>query len=83
MADLLALSARYLDEGIYEGPASINRVTGELSELATQAEPESRDAHAARAEIYEQRRKQELSLMARGIYGHAARESARVSGRSL
>ena len=27
-------------------------------------------------EIYEQRRKTELSLMARGIYRHAARESA-------
>src|SRR5262245_60591203 len=34
MADLLALSARAIDGGIYEGPASVNRVTGELSELA-------------------------------------------------
>jgi alkyl sulfatase BDS1-like metallo-beta-lactamase superfamily hydrolase len=56
------------------------RLACQLVELATQAEPASRDAHAARAEIYEQRRKQELSLMARGIYGHAARESARLAG---
>jgi alkyl sulfatase BDS1-like metallo-beta-lactamase superfamily hydrolase len=34
MADLLALSARFIDEGIYEGPAAVNRVTTELSEVA-------------------------------------------------
>ena len=35
MPDLLALSARYIDEGIYEGPGSINRPTSQLSELGT------------------------------------------------
>jgi alkyl sulfatase BDS1-like metallo-beta-lactamase superfamily hydrolase len=34
MADLLSLSARFIDEGIYEGPGSVNRVTTELSEVA-------------------------------------------------
>jgi alkyl sulfatase BDS1-like metallo-beta-lactamase superfamily hydrolase len=34
MADLLALSARYIDEGVYEGPQSVNRVIQELSEVA-------------------------------------------------
>jgi alkyl sulfatase BDS1-like metallo-beta-lactamase superfamily hydrolase len=34
MADLLALSARFIDEGLYEGPGSVNRVTTELSEVA-------------------------------------------------
>jgi alkyl sulfatase BDS1-like metallo-beta-lactamase superfamily hydrolase len=34
MADLLSLSARFIDEGIYEGPGSVNRVTTELSEIA-------------------------------------------------
>ena len=33
MADLLGLSARFIDEGVYEGPGSVNRVTGELSEV--------------------------------------------------
>jgi glyoxylase-like metal-dependent hydrolase (beta-lactamase superfamily II) len=33
MADLLALSARIVDEGIWEGPGSVNRVTTELSEV--------------------------------------------------
>ena len=51
------------------------RLACSLIELATQAEPDNRAAHAARAEIYERRRSQELSLMARGIYANAARES--------
>ncbi|MBW2280836.1 MAG: MBL fold metallo-hydrolase [Deltaproteobacteria bacterium] len=55
------------------------RLACQLVELATQAEPGNRDAHAARAEIYTQRRKAELSLMARGIYGHAARESQAIA----
>jgi alkyl sulfatase BDS1-like metallo-beta-lactamase superfamily hydrolase len=51
------------------------RVACHLIEMAVQAEPELRDAHAARAEIYAQRRDAELSLMARGIFGTAADES--------
>lgn len=35
MADLLALSARFIDEGIYEGPGAVNRVTTELSEVGS------------------------------------------------
>jgi alkyl sulfatase BDS1-like metallo-beta-lactamase superfamily hydrolase len=34
VADLLALSSRYIDEDLYEGPGSVNRVTTDLSELA-------------------------------------------------
>jgi len=51
------------------------RLACQLVELATQAEPESREAHGARAEVYERRRKAESSLMAKGIYGFASRES--------
>ena len=51
------------------------RLACSLVELAARAEPASRDAHGARAEIYEQRRREELSLMAKGIYAAAARES--------
>ncbi len=56
------------------------RLACELVELAVQAEPESRAAHGARAEIYGARRKSELSLMARGIFGAAAEESAAKLG---
>ena len=34
MSDILKLSARYIDEGTYDGPKWINRTTGELSEIA-------------------------------------------------
>jgi alkyl sulfatase BDS1-like metallo-beta-lactamase superfamily hydrolase len=56
------------------------RLACHLVELAVQADPEDRDAHLARADIYAQRRHDEHSLMAKGIFGHAARESARRAG---
>ncbi len=34
MTDLLELAARYIDGGGYEGPGSVNRITGELTEVA-------------------------------------------------
>nr|MDJ0790061.1 alkyl sulfatase dimerization domain-containing protein [Myxococcota bacterium] len=46
-----------------------------LAELAVQAAPEDRSAHAIRARVYAERAKQETSLMAKGIYGAASRES--------
>jgi Tfp pilus assembly protein PilF len=44
-------------------------------ELAVQAAPEDGTAHSVRAAIYGERRKHETSLMAKGIYGAAARDS--------
>lgn len=55
------------------------RLACHLIETAVQAEPEDRAAHAARAEIYRRRRKAESSLMAMGIFGTAARESAAIA----
>ncbi len=55
------------------------RLACHLVEHAVQAEPESREAHGARFEIYRQRRKEESSLMAKGIFGTAARESFAIS----
>ncbi|HVM09039.1 MAG TPA: alkyl sulfatase dimerization domain-containing protein [Acidimicrobiales bacterium] len=34
MSSLLELSSRFIDEGIYEGQGSVNRPTGQLSEIA-------------------------------------------------
>lgn len=56
------------------------RLAAHLVELAARAAPDDRSAHAARAEIYERRRKAESSLMAKGIFGHASRESAAIAG---
>lgn len=55
------------------------RLACHLAEQAALAEPDSRAVHAARAEVYETRLKAELSLMARGIYGDAARTSREKS----
>lgn len=52
------------------------RLACHLIEWAVAAAPDDRGAHGVRAEIYQQRRDQELSLMAKGVYAAAARESA-------
>jgi alkyl sulfatase BDS1-like metallo-beta-lactamase superfamily hydrolase len=56
------------------------RLACHLAELATLAAPEDAAAHATRERVYGRRREAESSLMARGIYGAAARESARLRG---
>jgi alkyl sulfatase BDS1-like metallo-beta-lactamase superfamily hydrolase len=56
-----------------------HRLACHLIELATQAEPDSASAHGARAEIYQARRDAELSLMAKGVFAAAARESMAVT----
>jgi alkyl sulfatase BDS1-like metallo-beta-lactamase superfamily hydrolase len=55
------------------------RLACQIIEMATLAEPGDRQAHRARAEIYGARRRAELSLMARGIYAAAARESTAIA----
>jgi hypothetical protein len=39
------------------------------------SEPDNKNAHGARGEIYQRRREQETSPMAKGIFGYTARES--------
>lgn len=55
------------------------RLACHLIEMATLAEPGHKEAHGARAEIYGARRSEELSLMSKGIYGYAERESRKLS----
>lgn len=52
----------------------------QLVELAAQAEPEDARVHAIRAEVYAERRRRETSLMAKGVYGAAARDSRAKAG---
>ncbi|ABS61899.1 beta-lactamase domain protein [Parvibaculum lavamentivorans DS-1] len=58
------------------------RLACHLVEAAALAEPENRDAHMARANVYGARRKAELSLMSKGIFGWAERESAQKAGKN-
>jgi alkyl sulfatase BDS1-like metallo-beta-lactamase superfamily hydrolase len=51
------------------------RLACHLIEMAVLAAPDDKAAHGARAEIYAQRRQRESSLMAKGIFGFAVRES--------
>ena len=51
------------------------RLACHLVELAVQAAPDDRGCHEIRAEVYRLRRKQERSLMARGVFAAAARSS--------
>jgi alkyl sulfatase BDS1-like metallo-beta-lactamase superfamily hydrolase len=60
------------------------RANGELAmaahfvELAFLAAPDDAKVHKARARIYKERRYEELSLMAQGIFGYAAKQSERA-----
>jgi alkyl sulfatase BDS1-like metallo-beta-lactamase superfamily hydrolase len=58
------------------------RIACHLAEMAALAAPEDRAVHGGRAEVYEARMKSELSLMARGIFGDAARQSREVAGKN-
>lgn len=51
------------------------RLACHLVETAVSADPASRQLHGMRADIYKRRADRELSLMARGIFAHAARDS--------
>jgi alkyl sulfatase BDS1-like metallo-beta-lactamase superfamily hydrolase len=51
------------------------RLACHLAEFAILAEPDNKRAHALRALVFQKRRDQETSLMAKGIFGHAANES--------
>lgn len=58
------------------------RLACHLAELAVQAEPANREAHGVRAAVYGTRRKAEASLMSKGIFGFAERESAKKAGKN-
>jgi alkyl sulfatase BDS1-like metallo-beta-lactamase superfamily hydrolase len=54
------------------------RLACHLADFAGWAAPDDPSVHGARAEIYEARRKSETSLMAKGIFRAASRESEAV-----
>lgn len=72
-ADVLVRRARDL------AVAGDMRLACHLADFAGWAAPDVPEIHEMRAEIYEMRRKQETSLMAKGIFKGAARESEKVA----
>jgi glyoxylase-like metal-dependent hydrolase (beta-lactamase superfamily II) len=78
----LAGSARALAEAA-ERELAVGRLdlACHLVELAAQAQPDDAGVHGIRALVYEERRRRESSLMAKGVFGAAARASAAKSAR--
>ena len=72
---LLAGGALKLAERGHELMSSDPRLACHLAEFAAQANPDAPEIHQIRAEIYQNRRTMETSLMSKGIYGSAAKES--------
>ena len=58
------------------------RMASHLADWAAEAEPESREVHRLRAEVYRRRVEAEPSTMSKGIFGAAARESDTLSRNS-
>jgi alkyl sulfatase BDS1-like metallo-beta-lactamase superfamily hydrolase len=58
------------------------RLACHLADLAGWAEPEDPSIHADRAAVYDKRRRTEVSLMSKGIFKAAARESEEVVARN-
>jgi alkyl sulfatase BDS1-like metallo-beta-lactamase superfamily hydrolase len=56
------------------------RLACHLAEMAGLAAPDDIEVHGLRAEVYAARRKAEASLMSKGIYGFAERQSLQVVG---
>jgi alkyl sulfatase BDS1-like metallo-beta-lactamase superfamily hydrolase len=69
VAPLLARARAALESGDL-------RIASHLVDFAADAEPESREVHALRAEVYGRRVAAESSTMSKGVFGAAARESA-------
>jgi alkyl sulfatase BDS1-like metallo-beta-lactamase superfamily hydrolase len=58
------------------------RLAGHLAELAAQAAPTDRGVHAARAEIFGTRAREEASTMSKGIFSWAEHESRNLAART-
>ena len=71
----MAGGAVRLAERALELSAGDIRLACHLAEMATQAAPDNPRVHAVRAQVFQARRDQETSLMAKGIFGFAANES--------
>lgn len=74
LADLAGGALR-LAERALELSATDMRLASHLAELAALAEPSDARVHEVRAQVFQARRNQETSLMAKGIFGYAANES--------
>jgi alkyl sulfatase BDS1-like metallo-beta-lactamase superfamily hydrolase len=78
VAELAGGTRALVDRARTEADAGNLRLACHLVDFAAWAAPEDRDVHAARAEVYRRRRAEERSLMSKGIFAAAARESEAI-----
>jgi glyoxylase-like metal-dependent hydrolase (beta-lactamase superfamily II) len=81
VAELAGGTAVLLQRAEREAEAGNLRLACHLVDFAGWAAPDDPDVHDARAAIYKRRRSTESSLMSKGIYAAAARESEAVRQR--
>ena len=79
VADLAGGAAALITRANVEAEAGNLRLACHLADFAGWAEPDDPGVHAARAEIYRRRRTAETSLMSKGVFAAAARESEAIS----
>ncbi|HEX5946883.1 MAG TPA: alkyl sulfatase dimerization domain-containing protein [Acidimicrobiales bacterium] len=75
VAALAGGAAALAERAVSVADAGDLRLACQLVEWASAADPDDREIHARRRRIYEQRRTAETSLMSKGIYAGAVRES--------
>jgi alkyl sulfatase BDS1-like metallo-beta-lactamase superfamily hydrolase len=78
VAELAGGTSALLERARAEADAGNLRLACHLADFAGWAAPDDPDVHEARAAIYLTRRKHESSLMSKGIFAAAARESEAV-----
>ncbi len=80
IASLAGGAARLADRARELASAGDLRLAGHLAELAALAAPDDAGVHAARAEVFGARAREEASVMARGAFSWAEHESREKSG---
>ncbi len=78
IAELVGGTDRLIERARVEADNGNLRLACHLADFAAWAAPDDPDVHRPRAEIYRRRRSSELSLMSKGIFAAAARESEAV-----
>ncbi|MGA1345886.1 MAG: alkyl sulfatase dimerization domain-containing protein [Ilumatobacteraceae bacterium] len=78
LADLAGGAGRLADSAREHSALGDHRLASHLADLAAWAEPDDPGIHRTRSEVYLARRRAESSLMSKGIFAAAARESQAV-----
>jgi alkyl sulfatase BDS1-like metallo-beta-lactamase superfamily hydrolase len=76
LADLAGGASRLAERARELAATGDMRLAGHLAELAVQAAPDDKGVHAARAEVFGARAKEEASTMSKGIFSWAEHESS-------